>query len=155
MDYIYIGLPLSVIVALVFYFYLPDDLETIKAPKWWMAFIVIAVLQGLLWTYILSGFLIDLLNCFGIIFNLGSVYLGLSILAVGNALPDALTTLALVKSGSGTMAISGAYAGQLFGLLIGFGLAQLKTTLMNGPQAFDIFQDFNKNKEIIAVLFAA
>lgn len=53
------------------------------------------------------------------------------------------------------MAISGAYAGQLFGLLIGFGLAQLKTTLMNGPQTFDIFEHLNKDKEILVVLATA
>jgi len=39
------------------------------------------------------------------------------------------------------MGISGSYSGQLFGLLIGFGLAQLKTTLTKGPQPFDLFSD--------------
>lgn len=37
------------------------------------------------------------------------------------------------------MAISGSYAGQLFGLLVGFGLSQLKHTLHHGAQAFHLF----------------
>lgn len=44
------------------------------------------------------------------------------------------------------MAISGGYAGQLFGYLIGFGVSMLKTTLMKGPQTFDLF-DFDHISE--------
>ena len=72
--------------------------------------------------------------------NLDSTFLGLTILAVGNALPDALTTISLATDPKAvTMAVSGGYAGQIFGLLIGFGLAQLKQTLMAGPQTFNLF----------------
>jgi sodium/potassium/calcium exchanger 6 len=78
--------------------------------------VILGVLGGLLWTYVLVGFLIDLLNCFGVLLGLDNTFLGLTILAVGNALPDALTTISLVKAGQGTMAIAGGYAGQLFGL---------------------------------------
>lgn len=37
------------------------------------------------------------------------------------------------------MALSGAYAGQLFGLLFGFGCALMRKTLTDGPQTFEIF----------------
>ena len=52
---------------------------------------------------------------------------------MGNALPDGITTIALAKEGYAIMGITGAYAGQLFGLLIGFGLSLLKKTIINGP----------------------
>lgn len=80
-----------------------------------------------------------MLGLVGVLFNLPKTYLGLTILAVGNALPDAFTTMALVKSGSATLAISGGYAGQLFGLLIGFGISMLKLTLSKGPEKFSLF----------------
>ena len=51
------------------------------------------------------------------------------------------------------MAITGTYAGQLFGLLIGFGLAMLKKTLMYGDQEFDIFSNINPNISNIMVCF--
>ena len=52
---------------------------------------------GLLWTYVLSDMLIDLLNLFVVVFRLNNTYMGLTILGIGNALPDALTTIALAK----------------------------------------------------------
>jgi Ca2+/Na+ antiporter len=114
--------------------------------------VILGVLGGLLWTYVLVGFLIDLLNCFGVLLGLDNTFLGLTILAVGNALPDALTTISLVKAGQGTMAIAGGYAGQLFGLLVGFGLAQLKTTIISGPQAFDLFNPASINENILDLI---
>jgi Ca2+/Na+ antiporter len=110
--------------------------------------VIMGVLAGLLWTYVLVGFLIDLLNCFGVLLGLDNTFLGLTILAVGNALPDALTTISLVKAGQGT----GGYAGQLFGLLIGFGLAQLKTTMISGPQTFDLFNPASINENILDLI---
>lgn len=93
-----------------------------------------------MWSYLLIGTLIDILSVIGVALNLEEAYLGLTILAIGNALPDALTTIALIKAGAGTMAISGGYAGQLFGYLIGFGISMLKTTLITGKaQKFDLF----------------
>jgi len=110
------------------------------------------VCAGLMWTYVLVGFLIDMLNCFGVLLGLDNTYLGLTILAVGNALPDALTTISLVAKGNATMAIAGGYAGQLFGLLIGFGLAQLKTTIISGPQLFDLFNPANLAENLLDLL---
>ena len=37
------------------------------------------------------------------------------------------------------MGITGGYAGQLFGLLIGFGLAMTKKTLQKGDLKFNLF----------------
>ena len=53
------------------------------------------------------------------------------------------------------MGISGSYAGQLFGLLVGFGLAQLKTTLTNGPQPFPLFSDPMGNLLDIIIIFVS
>lgn len=105
----------------------------------WVA-VMVGIIAGLMWTYLLVGILIDMLNALGIFLNLDSTFLGLTILAVGNALPDALTTISIAGNPKKvTMAVSGGYAGQIFGLLIGFGLAQLKQTLTNGPQTFNLF----------------
>ena len=45
------------------------------------------------------GVLVDLLTFIGKLTGLSSTYLGLTIIAVGNALPDGLTTIALAKKG--------------------------------------------------------
>lgn len=135
MAYLYLGLPCAVLTFICFITLLEKD----KAPKWFMVFTCQGVLAGLMYTYLLIGVLIDQLNALGTILNLDNTYLGLTILAIGNALPDALTTISLFKQGAGKMAISGAYAGQLFGLLVGFGLSQLKNTYLSGTQNFNLF----------------
>jgi len=58
-----------------------------------------SVLSGMMWSYLVIAVLIDLLTCIGVLARLSKVFIGLTVLAVGNALPDALTTLALAKHG--------------------------------------------------------
>jgi len=65
----------------------------------------------LLWTYVVSDVLIDLLTMIGVVCKLSTTYLSLTILAIGNALPDALTTIALAKQGYALMGLTGTYAG--------------------------------------------
>ena len=64
-----------------------------------------------MWSYLATNILIDLLTMIGVITQLSSTYLGLTILAIGNALPDGLTVIALSKKGMAEMAITGVYAG--------------------------------------------
>lgn len=85
-------IPVGLFISVVFYFVLEKD----KPPSWSIVFCVLGVLSGLMWTYLLIGILIDLLNTLGLILNLEKAYLGLTILAIGNALPDALTTFSLI-----------------------------------------------------------
>lgn len=139
MTFIYYALPVGALLMVIFMITLPQD----KPPKWFMLLTIMAVASGLMWTKVLVGVLIDMLNTLGVLLNLPEAYLGLTILAVGNALPDALTTVALCQQGAGTMAISGGYAGQLFGYLVGFGVSMLKLTLKEGQQQFNLF-DFTQ-----------
>ena len=64
-----------------------------------------------MWTKLCCGALVDLLTVIGLMTNLSTTYLGLTILAVGNALPDGLTTIAIAKSGQAVMGITGGIAG--------------------------------------------
>ena len=46
-----------------------------------------------------------------LIFDLDETFMGLTILGIGNALPDGVTTVALAKKGYAQMGITGSYAG--------------------------------------------
>lgn len=153
-TYIYWCLPVAVVLTVIMAVALPWDGSY---PCWWPVLTILAIASGLAWTYILVEILIDILNGVGIILNLDKAYLGLTVLAIGNALPDAFTTITLSSQGYGVLAISGAYAGQLFGYLIGFGVSMLKLTLQKGPQTFDLYviEDFNNNILSIIVLWFA
>lgn len=137
LTYVYIALPAGAALFLLFAYALPDNQ---KNPSWYIIISLIGVISGLMWTYILIGVLIDMLEVLGVLFHIEKTFLGLTVLAIGNALPDAMTTISLCKQGAGVLAISGGYAGQLFGYLIGFGISMLKVTLKRGPQEFDLFE---------------
>lgn len=70
-----------------------------QIPSYFVLLSVLSTISGLIWTFIVSSLLIDLLTMVGVIAKLNTTYLGLTILAMGNALPDALCTIALAKDG--------------------------------------------------------
>ena len=142
-TYLYIALPISLVLFGLFKTQLKDNNE---APSWSIILCVVAAFCGILWIKLFMGFLIDMLQSLPVLLNLGQSFLGFTILAIGNALPDAYMTISLCSQGVGTMAISGGYAGQLFGYLIGFGVSMLKLTLHKGPQVFSIF-DFGADPD--------
>lgn len=154
LTFIFYVLPLGIVGSLVMWLVLPADGSY---PRWSMVFTVMSVVSGLMWSYLLINNLIDLLNVAGMLLNLEPTYLGLSVLAIGNALPDAFTTIALTAQGHAAMAISGGYAGQLFGYLMGFGVAMLKKCLKEGPQAFELFDisAFKENLLLMIVLWVS
>lgn len=153
-DYIVSAFLIGTLFLFVFFFGLPMDSDEKPEENSFMDkfMTVFGVISALFWMYLLLELLIDLLNCFGMIFNLDAAFLGFTILAVGNALPDALNTFALSEMGKGIMAISGAYNGQLFGLLVGFGLGNLKMTWKHGPQEFNLFERAELKKRFLGIL---
>jgi Ca2+/Na+ antiporter len=58
---------------------------------------LVSTLMGLIWTFVLSEMLIDLLNTYIVIAKLDNTYMGLTVIGIGNALPDALTTIELAQ----------------------------------------------------------
>ena len=60
---------------------------------------ILGIFMGILWTKIACSILLDSLNFLGVMSGLSSTYLGLTIIAIGNALPDGLTTIAIAKKG--------------------------------------------------------
>ena len=103
----------------------------------------------------MSSILVDLLQMWTIFTGISATYMGLTVIAVGSALPDGVTTLALSAKGYGDMAITGNYSSQCFGFLVGFGLSMLKKTLTSGTQFFDLWdlESLNSNAlDVLAIL---
>jgi len=121
------------------------------------SFIIISIMSmicGFIWTNFVIVILVDVITAVGIITKLSATYLALTIIAVGNALPDAIITVALAKKGKATLGITGSYAGQLFGLLVGFGVGMLKKSLTSGERIkFDLFLEYQDNMLNIFVVF--
>lgn len=144
-------IPISFVLSIFFYKTRPAKNDEI--PRYFILLVILGIISGILWTKFLSTVLIDLLTMTGLLTNLPSTYLGLTVIAIGNALPDGLTTIAIAKKGKAIMGITGGVAGQLFGLLIGFGFSMLKRTLMSGePAEFDIFNMDKLDKNILGLV---
>ena len=97
---VYIGF--SIALALSYFFYITQrelKEKELPSPRYFFFISLIGTLYGLLWTYIASSMLIDLLGLYVIVFRLDTTFMGLTVLGVGNALPDALTTISLAKKG--------------------------------------------------------
>lgn len=58
---------------------------------------ILSIYISLAWTYLAVDILVDALQTMGMISDLEKSYLGLTVLSMGNALPDAVTTYALAK----------------------------------------------------------
>lgn len=61
--------------------------------------------------------------------GINQVLLGATVLGIGNTLSDFFANSSLASLGYGVMACTGSISGQLFNLLIGFGLNTLKIIL--------------------------
>ena len=96
--WLYLGLPLMIIISLAFYF-TQQKTHINQIPSYFWLITTIGTIWGLLCTYIATTILIDLLNAFIVVLKLNNTYMGLTVLGIGNALPDALTTIALAKEG--------------------------------------------------------
>lgn len=86
-------IPVGLLISAAIYF----TTEEKDPPKYFIIIELYGSIGALLWTYLISGVLIDLLNFMGMVLKLETTYMGLTVIAVGNALPDAVTTIALAK----------------------------------------------------------
>jgi Ca2+/Na+ antiporter len=86
-------IPVGIALSAIIHF----TTEEKEPPNYYVLLEVWGTVGALMWTYVISGTLIDLLNFMGMVSKLDTTYLGLTIIAVGNALPDAVTTIALAK----------------------------------------------------------
>jgi sodium/potassium/calcium exchanger 6 len=56
-------------------------------------------------------------------------FLGMTLLAFGNSVPDLTVNCALARTGYGEMAIAGSIAGPLFNVLVGLGVSLIKKNI--------------------------
>ncbi len=96
MFYLY-AIPVSFCISFLFYKFSGKDWTEI--PSYFLILDLFGILFGILWSKMACGILVDLLTFVGKLSGLSSTYLGLTVIAIGNALPDGMTTIALAKKG--------------------------------------------------------
>mmetsp|Transcript_34991 Transcript_34991/g.91894 ORF Transcript_34991/g.91894 Transcript_34991/m.91894 type:complete len:685 (+) Transcript_34991:86-2140(+) len=105
-----VGFPL----ALAFYFTIPDcRREMFK--KWW----AITFLNCILWIMLLAYFMVWMVTEFGQDVGIPDTVMGVTLLAAGTSIPDALSSVAVARRGHGDMAVSSSIGSNVFDILIG------------------------------------
>lgn len=114
----------------------------------------IAFLISALWLEFFANCFLDFLTLLTVISGLPLNYLSLSILAWGNSLDDLFIDYYMSRSGHAVMAVTGAYAGQLFNLLFGFACSFLRNSA-SGTVHLTMFKDLGNMTNLLTLILIA
>ncbi|KAM3185398.1 hypothetical protein ACTXT7_006444 [Hymenolepis weldensis] len=106
-----------------------------RQPRWrrwqghWIAFIV-----SCFWIGVFTIFMMWMITVIGVTLGIPDTIMGLTLIAAGSSVPDAITSVIVVREGEGDMAISNAVGSNIFDILVCMGLPWLlRTMVIGGP----------------------
>ena len=98
-----------------------DDKPGRTAP--WMPagedYFIVTFFACLLWLIVFSYCMVVWVTIIGAVFGISDYIMGLTILASGTSIPDALSSMYMAKEGRGDMAISSSIGSNVFDILVG------------------------------------
>ena len=113
-----------------------------------LCFILLSFVMSIMWIWMLANIVVDLISIYGHIFNISSTFLGVSFLALGNCVGDAIASLSLARKGYGGMAMMGCFACPLFNFLIGLSLSSMRLILFDDSEGENFGTILTKGVEL-------
>jgi len=95
---------------------------------------VIDLVANSLHSTVLSHFLVEWATKWGCAIGMPFPLMGLTIIAAGTSVPDAISSVVVAKSGEGDMAVSNAIGSNVFDILLGLGFPYLLSNLIKGHE---------------------
>lgn len=86
------------------------------------------------WIALLSHFLVEFATKFGCIVGMPFPLMGLTIVAAGTSVPDAISSVVVARNGEGDMAVSNAIGSNVFDILLGLGLPYFLSNVIKGKE---------------------
>merc|ERR1719231_288841 len=83
---------------------------------------------SIIWIGVLSYFMVTWASKLGCIWKIHPAIMGVTVLAAGTSVPDAIGSLLVARDGQGDMAVSNAIGSNVFDILLGLGLPWLMKT---------------------------
>jgi Ca2+/Na+ antiporter len=97
----------------------------------WLGFAI-----AIVWIYAIANEIVNLLQAFGIVVKLSDGILGITLLAWGNSIGDAVANMTMARQGFPRMAIGACYGGPLLNILIGVGVSSLYKSIKRRNDGF-------------------
>ena len=101
-----LALPIQIALSVLIYKATAD-----QQPKQPVILMLTSSIMGVVWIYIVANIVMDILNLIQAISGFSKVFLGLTLLSLGNSLGDFFVDTALAKQGFTTMAFTGIFSG--------------------------------------------
>jgi K+-dependent Na+/Ca+ exchanger-like protein len=117
-------------------------------PKWfWLTFAM-----SLLHISWLAYFMVEFMLKIGCLWGIPDVLMGLTFLAAGTSIPDALGSISVAQEGKGDMAVSNAVGSNVFDICVGLGFPWLIKLLIDSGEACNYLVIFNADKEVVPTI---
>lgn len=113
-----------------FYITVPDC----RKPRWRKWFII-TFTMSLVWLSLFSYVMVWMITIIGFTLTIPDTVMGLTFLAAGVSVPDAISSLLVAKDGFGDMAVSNAVGSNVFDILICLGIPWFLQTVVIQPNS--------------------
>lgn len=113
--------------------------------KWFWATFFISLIH-ITW---ISYFMVELMLKIGCLWSIPDVVMGLTFLAMGTSIPDALGSVAVAADGEGDMAVSNAVGSNVFDICMGLGLPWFIKLAIDSGETCDYIPIFKASNDVI------
>jgi Ca2+/Na+ antiporter len=117
-------------------------------PKWFWATFFISLVH-ITW---ISYFMVEFMLKLGCLWSIPDVVMGLTFLAAGTSIPDALGSISVAADGEGDMAVSNAVGSNVFDICIGLGLPWFIKFLIDIDKTCNYIVVFEADKEVVPTI---
>ena len=153
-HFIFISVYYMILVFVCYKLYKKSYRGSLPNCEW--VLLISALIMSMIWIYAITKILVQMIydSQYLLPFEVSRSFLIMTVLAVGNALPDFLIDCTLSRSGYAEMALSGTIGSPVFSLLFGFGLSLIKTFSFSDirEQKFDLLNFTPSTKVILCAI---
>ena len=116
-------------------------------------YFIVTFFACLLWLIVFSYCMVVWVTIIGAVFGISDYIMGLTILASGTSIPDALSSMYMAKEGRGDMAISSSIGSNVFDILVGLPVPTIIKYIVVAAQGNDLDRLARWNFDTAGIVF--
>ena len=116
-------------------------------------YFIVTFFACLLWLIVFSYCMVVWVTIIGAVFGISDYIMGLTILASGTSIPDALSSMYMAKEGRGDMAISSSIGSNVFDILVGLPVPTIIKYIVVAAQGNDLDKLARWNFDTAGIVF--